>query len=212
MAESIPSHPLETGGSTPLPRRFVTGHDAQGKAIIEVVDEGQWTSIPGANAKYNVFWATRTFPVDIGSQDAAVGSLSKQQQLEQDDDETTTTSTASSSSITASSLSLPNGTVLRFVDRAPHSEGPMHRTQSLDYGVVLEGEAELLLDSGERVTMRRGDVCVQRVTIHRWVNGTGEWNRMLFVLVDALPLEVGGKRFEGETGLGHIGEIEERRG
>ena len=46
----------------------------------------------------------------------------------------------------------------------------MHRTVSLDYGVVLEGEVELVLDSGETRLMKRGDVSVQRGTNHAWRN------------------------------------------
>jgi quercetin dioxygenase-like cupin family protein len=45
---------------------------------------------------------------------------------------------------------------------------PMHRTTSLDYGVLLEGEIELILDSGEKKLMKRGDVSIQRGTMHLW--------------------------------------------
>lgn len=70
----------------------------------------------------------------------------------------------------------------------------MHRTVSLDYGVVLEGEVELVLDSGETRLMRRGDVSVQRGTNHAWRNKSEtEWARMLYVLVEAEPIVVEGK-------------------
>lgn len=46
----------------------------------------------------------------------------------------------------------------------------MHRTTSLDYGIVLEGEVELILDSGERRAMKAGDIAVQRATMHAWRN------------------------------------------
>lgn len=131
------------------PKRVVTGHDAEGRGVVQVVDEGHWESIAGANAKYNVFWATKTSPVDIA----------RDETLQKD--------------IRTGSLSFPNGTVLRFVDRAPNSRGPMHRTQSLDYGVVLEGTTELLMDSGDRITLKSGDVCIQRATMHQWINNTG---------------------------------------
>lgn len=74
---------------------------------------------------------------------------------------------------------------MRFVDFAPGIECPMHKTVSLDYGVVLEGIIELVLDSGEKRVMGRGDLCVQRATGHLWRNVTpGEgWARMMFVLV-----------------------------
>lgn len=77
----------------------------------------------------------------------------------------------------------------------------MHRTQSLDYGIVLEGEVDMVLDGGETVTMRRGDVAVQRATQHQWVNRSGEaWARMMFVLQDCRPLVVGGREYGEDLG------------
>lgn len=63
----------------------------------------------------------------------------------------------------------------------------MHITKTLDYGIVLEGEIELVLDSGETKVLRRGDSCVQRGTMHAWRNVSegGKWGRMVFVLVGA---------------------------
>lgn len=59
----------------------------------------------------------------------------------------------------------------------------MHRTQSLDYGVVIEGEVEMVLDDGVSTVMGRGDVAVQRGTSHGWRNvSKTEWARMFFVL------------------------------
>ncbi|KAG9240844.1 hypothetical protein BJ878DRAFT_429403 [Calycina marina] len=168
------------------PKRIVTGHNEEGKAIVQVVDEGHWEKIAGGTSKFNVFWATNALPVDIAH------------------DETLETE------ITTGSLSLPNGTVFRIVDRAPNSKGPMHRTQSLDYGIQVIGESEMLTDSGDRITMQQGDVCIQRATMHQWINNTDKWNRMMFVLMDALPLEVAGKVYVGETGLENIKEIGKR--
>ena len=180
MGSNIEQSPLHN------PKRIVTGHNGDGKAIVQLVDEGHWESIAGGTSKYNVFWATNAVPVDIAH------------------DETL------ESEIITGSLTLPNGTVFRIVDRAPKSKGPMHRTQSLDYGIVIDGETELLTDSGDLVTMRAGDVCIQRATMHQWINNTDKWNRMMFVLMDALPLEVAGKVYAGETGLEHIKEIKHR--
>jgi quercetin dioxygenase-like cupin family protein len=187
---SVPPRPAASSsgvatGATPA-RRIITGHNAEGKAIIQVVDDGNWQDIASGTSKYNVMWATKTSPVDIAH------------------DETL------SPEITTGSLTMANGTVLRMVERAPHSKGPMHRTQSLDYGIVTEGEWELVVDSGESMILRKGDVCVQRATMHQWNNNTDNWNRMVFVLMDALPLEVAGRTYAGETGLDHIKEIARR--
>ena len=65
-----------------------------------------------------------------------------------------------------------------------HSPHPlMHRTESVDYGVVIEGEMTLVLDDSE-VLLRPGSVVVQRGTNHAWANRSGKPCRMLFVLVD----------------------------
>ncbi|MCJ1316874.1 hypothetical protein MMC15_002195 [Xylographa vitiligo] len=97
------------------------------------------------------------------------------------------------------------GSTCRVVDIGPLSvstnketgkeaEPLMHRTQSLDYGIVVSGEVDLILDSGETRTMRPGDVVVQRGTMHAWRNKSEtEWCRMVFVLIASEKVVVGGK-------------------
>ena len=60
----------------------------------------------------------------------------------------------------------------------------MHRTETVDYGIVLEGEVHLVLGDGSATHLHRGDVVVQRGTDHAWENRTDEVARMAFVLVD----------------------------
>lgn len=62
-----------------------------------------------------------------------------------------------------------------------------HRTESIDYAVVLEGEITLIVDDDE-VTMKAGDVAVQRATAHAWSNRTDQVARMMFVLVGTDPI------------------------
>ena len=98
-------------------------------------------------------------------------------------------------------LTLPGGTVLRVCNFAPGSTTAMHRTTSLDYGIVLEGEVELVLDSGEVRLLRSGDIAVQRGTMHAWrTQSKDKWSRMVFVLQDATPLEVNGKKLADDYG------------
>lgn len=94
------------------------------------------------------------------------------------------------------------GTVCRFVDFGPDVAPVMHRTTTLDYGVVLEGTLECILDSGEVRTMNRGDVCVQRATNHAWKNVTPNkgWARMMFVLTGSEVPVVGGKTLGEDLG------------
>ncbi|KXT01801.1 hypothetical protein AC578_2026 [Pseudocercospora eumusae] len=78
------------------------------------------------------------------------------------------------------------GTVLRYVDIAPQNTSPMHRTVSVDYGIVLEWQVEAIMDPGESRLLNRGDVVVQRATNHAWRNvSKTEWAQMLYVLQEA---------------------------
>jgi quercetin dioxygenase-like cupin family protein len=61
----------------------------------------------------------------------------------------------------------------------------MHRTESIDYGIVLSGEIVLLLDD-TAVHLKTGDVVVQRGTVHAWTNRTNEICRMAFILTDGV--------------------------
>ncbi len=67
------------------------------------------------------------------------------------------------------------------VEGAPHPL--MHRTQTVDYGIVLEGEITMILDRGE-TTIKAGDIIVQNGTNHAWANRSGKICRMAFVLID----------------------------
>ena len=77
----------------------------------------------------------------------------------------------------------------------------MHRTQSLDYGIVVEGVVEMLLDDGSSTLLQRGDIAVQRATMHAWRNPSEtEWTRMVFVLQDCRAFEVAGKMMGEDLG------------
>jgi len=84
--------------------------------------------------------------------------------------------------------------VIRIVDMLPGGTSPMHRSSSLDYGVVLSGDVELELDDGAVTTARVGDIIVQRGTIHLWRNPSAtEICRIVFVLIEAAPKIVDGR-------------------
>ena len=71
------------------------------------------------------------------------------------------------------------------MDEGEHQEGLlMHRTETLDYGIVLEGSITLVLDD-EEVELAAGDIVVQRGSNHAWSNRSGKVCRMAFVLIDA---------------------------
>ncbi|EAW12258.1 cupin domain-containing protein [Aspergillus clavatus NRRL 1] len=101
---------------------------------------------------------------------------------------------------TSPGLTTSLGTVLRTIDLRPGEMTPMHRTVSVDYAIVVEGEVEIILDSGESRSMRRGDVCVQRGTAHSCKNrSTTEWCRMMFVFLPMLKITIKGHDMSEEV-------------
>ena len=148
-------------------RRVVTGHDKNGRAIV-LIDESVKNvaqTRPGAEAA--VLWTSEGFPVDNdGSADASARNIG--------------------------TATLANGTVFRVVSFGPGVSPRNHRTDSIDYAVVISGEIDMELD-GETVHLKAGDVMVQRGTIHNWVNTGREPCVIAFTLVAADPVSVGGK-------------------
>lgn len=164
--------------------RYITDHDAEGKETISeaVPIELEWQQLANRD-RFSLAYATEETPVSFNN-----GADLKVYQKNLKD---------------LPGVCIPGGTVLRAVDLAPGNTSPMHRTVSLDYGVVLEGEVELMLGSGEKRLLRRGDIVVQRGTNHAWRNASQtEWARMLYVLQESKPLEFGGKILEEDYGGG----------
>ncbi|KAK1833044.1 hypothetical protein QBC39DRAFT_425105 [Podospora conica] len=172
-------------GTLSHPNRFVTTHDDQGKAIIDATVPPSLPFYQLAGGENSVSFAqcyvTSGFPTSLdANRDVAV----YQDYLK-----------------SPPGLTVSDGTVLRYVDIPPAHVSPMHRTVSLDYGIVLEGEVELILDSGETRLMKRGDVCVQRATMHAWRNTSEtEWARMLYMLQPVKALEVAGQEMKEDYG------------
>ncbi len=81
-----------------------------------------------------------------------------------------------------------DGTRLMIAEYPPHNAPIMHRTETIDYIIVLSGSIDMELDENEVVTLRQGDVMIQRGTNHAWINRYDEVCRMAFVLIDAEPL------------------------
>jgi len=174
-----------------VPRRVVTGHNAQGKSVF-VADDATphvFRRSPGS-AIVMEMWETLATPADNRGNDDAI----------------------------APGFRLPppkSGSVFRIIDYPPDKErikalaaeraGPddgsgwndaadkgnprhlgFHKTNSIDYAIVLSGEIHALMDEGE-VLLKAGDVLIQRGTNHAWSNRTDEPCRVAFVLIDAEP-------------------------
>jgi quercetin dioxygenase-like cupin family protein len=88
---------------------------------------------------------------------------------------------------------LDNGTVFRILELQPGNTPRVHRTDSLDYAVIMSGEIDMELETGEITHLKAGDVVVQRGTVHNWVNRGTEPCVIAFVLIAAKPVEAGGK-------------------
>jgi quercetin dioxygenase-like cupin family protein len=146
-------------------RRVVTGHDASGRAVVKIdeVSKNLVSGRPGATAC--VIWTTEAFPVNnTGDTDEGLRQVG---------------------------TTLNNGTVFRVVEFAPGVAPRNHRTDSIDYAVIVSGEIDMELDNSV-VHLKAGDVLVQRGTIHNWVNRGTQPCVIAFVLIDAKPVEVGG--------------------
>jgi len=168
---------------TPV-RRVVTGHDAQGKAIVIIDSAAPNQKVRQTGIVSTLLWVTDETPADIsGSTDRAAREIGVPPP--------------------------PNGSILRVVDFPPESVGGtkvdnaailremgitggsgaparhahMHRTRSIDYAFVLSGEIDMLLDDSS-VHLQTGDILVQQGTNHAWVNNGHDVCRIAFVLID----------------------------
>jgi len=79
----------------------------------------------------------------------------------------------------------PRGVIFCLTNIAPHFTVPMHRTLSIDYGVVLDGEIVLKLENGDEKTLRAGEFVIQGGANHQWINRTDETCRTMFIMVGA---------------------------
>ena len=152
-------------------RRVVTGHDSSGRAVVKIDEVARNLVSSRAGATACVVWTTEGFPVDnTGEEDAGLRKTG---------------------------TTLNNGTVFRILELAPGVTPRNHRTDSIDYAVVMSGEVDMELDD-TKVHLKAGDVLVQRGTIHNWVNHGTEPCVIAFVLIAAKPVTVGAKVLQAQ--------------
>jgi len=153
-------------------RRVVTGHDANGRAVIAIDENTKNVRLSRPGISTSVIWTTEGFPADNSGAD---------------DEGARQVGTAH-----------PNGTVFRVVEFSPSAAPRMHRTDSIDYAVVIAGKIDMQLDDGREVHLKAGDVLVQRGTIHNWFNRGDQPCIMAFVLIDARPVTAGDNTLHAE--------------
>jgi quercetin dioxygenase-like cupin family protein len=147
-------------------RRVVTGHDNTGRAVVLYDEIGKEVSSGRPGATACVVWTSEGFPVNNdGASDEAKRKVA---------------------------TTLDNGTVFRVVRFDPGVASRNHRTDSIDYAVVMAGEIDMDID-GAVVHLKAGDVLVQRGTIHNWINRGKEPCLIAFTLIAARPATAGGK-------------------
>ena len=149
-------------------RRVVTGHTDDGTAIFVSDNSYETIIIPSGDAAMATIWTTATVPADLNDETDG---------RERD-----------------AGTTLKGGSVIRIVDMLPNASSPMHRTSSIDYGIVISGKIELELDNQVFKTIEAGDIIVQRGTIHKWRNPSSEEIcRIVFVLTEAKPFLLNGE-------------------
>ena len=164
QAQSSPDPTIfdQSGGMPLRIRRVVTGHDEDGRAMVAIDEITENVLSRRAGHQGTVVWSTGESPADnMDPEDGASRTLA---------------------------TSDDNGTVFRIVKYDPGVAPRQHRTQSLDYAVVMSGEITMGLDVGE-VHLRQGDVLVQRGTIHNWVNSGSVPCVVAFILCAAKSIE-----------------------
>ena len=159
--------PLANPADPPI-RRVVTGHDAANvaKVIMDSPATNWKSSSPGTVS--TLIWSTDRTPADISVGEAI------------DDLGARILGTAPPAS----------GTRFAVIDFPPGNTGRMHRTETIDYVIVIAGEIDMDMDAST-VHLKAGDVMVQRGTNHAWVNRGTVPARLAFVLIDAMPLGIG---------------------
>ncbi len=177
----------------PAITRVVTGHDGEGRAVLAEVGPpphvAHIAAIPGT--VFHEIWATEGAPALVGNTPdptlapLMLGPPTKGTRLRIVDIPPDTDDFLRHGAARMHDAFHQIGDVgaSTVADNSPHPL--MHRTQSVDYGVVLAGECTLVLDRGE-VLLKPGHVVVQRGTNHAWANRSGQVCRMLFVLVDGV--------------------------
>jgi quercetin dioxygenase-like cupin family protein len=160
----------------PFVRRIVTGHDDARVAKVLVDGAATNEKYPDPGVISTLIWSTDAMPVPIplGERPEDMGDRK------------------------LGSAPPPAGSRFAIIDFPPGNPVAFHRTETLDYVIVMEGEIDMDLDDST-VSLRTGDVLIQRGTNHAWVNRSSARARIAVVLLDAEPLGIGHAVARGTT-------------
>ncbi|KAM7199184.1 cupin 2, conserved barrel [Rhypophila sp. PSN 637] len=186
MPATIPSteDPVPAN-NLPPPRRVITTHTPSGSSIFDTALPAEIPiQVLDPSASAALAYVSQVPITTLDSNTSTDNDITKYTQLLQD----------------PPGLTIRDSTVLRSYDMAPGVSSPLHRTTSVDYLVVLYGEMELTLDSGQTRRIKAGEVVIQRGTMHSWKNVSEGWARMLAVTIPVGELIVGGEKKGEELG------------
>jgi quercetin dioxygenase-like cupin family protein len=149
-------------------RRVVTGHDANNVAKVLIDAPANNERRPPSGIVSTLMWCTDSAPCDmpVGENVEDMGARK------------------------LGTPPPPNGTRFTVNDFPPGAPPTMHRTETIDYVIVISGEIEMDMDDST-VKLKAGDIMVQRGTNHAWANRSDKPARVAFVLIDAKPLGIG---------------------
>ncbi len=162
-ADRNPPFPDVPAATTPF-RRIVTGHDRDGWSILYGVDLLRPITTEAGDAAFAQVWATPEVPANLNDDSDGAGAAAGR-----------------------------GGSLVRVVDFLPGRKSRLHRSWSIDYAIVLNGTLELQLDGGAVQRLGAGDILVQRGTSHLWPHPGPDPCRVVFVLIEAVPVAVDGR-------------------
>ena len=160
MTDSKPDYP-------PI-RRIITGHDSDDVAKVLIDSAAGNAKYPAPGTVSTLIWSTDSSParIPVGTDVEDMGAR------------------------ILGTAPPKNGTRFAVIDFPPGNKPHMHRTETIDYVIVLEGEIEMDMDDST-VKMKAGEIMVQRGTNHAWANRSNARAGIAFVLMDAEPIGVG---------------------
>ena len=149
-------------------RRVVTGHDGKGVAKVLIDAAATNAKFPQAGTVSTMMWCTDGAParIPIGEEIEDMGAR------------------------LLGTAPPAEGTRFAVIDFPPGNRPHMHRTETVDYVIVIEGEIEMDMDQST-VKLKAGDILIQRGTNHAWATRSSKRARVAFVLIDAEPLGIG---------------------
>jgi quercetin dioxygenase-like cupin family protein len=156
----------QTQQVAPKFRRVVTGHDADGKAVIWIDAHAANHKFPSDKITSTLIWSTDASPTQIfGREDEGARILG--------------------------SSPPENGSRFTMMEFHPGNAGHLHHTDTVDYVICMSGQIDMFLDDTQFITLYAGDVLIQRGTNHAWANRSDKPCRLAVILLDALPKREG---------------------